>query len=108
MRTRIDGLTLSLPPRDGDLPAGRWLCSALRAAILDGRLPTGAQLPATRDLAARFRLSRGTIVAGFEQMKSEGYLTARSGSGTYVSTVLPDSPGHGRPTDAFIEAIGEP
>src|SRR6185503_12227692 len=91
MRTLSGDLALTLPSRDTRLPAGRWLCSALRAAILDGRLRPGARLPATRDLAARYRLSRGTIVAAFEQMKSEGYVTGRAGSGTYVSTVLPDS-----------------
>ena len=91
MRFRTDSVPLTLPPRSATLPAGRWLCSALRAAILDGRLRPGARLPATRDLATRYRLSRGTIVAAFEQIRSEGYITARSGSGTYVSTVLPDS-----------------
>jgi GntR family transcriptional regulator/MocR family aminotransferase len=91
MRLRTEGVPLTLPPREAALPAGRWLCSALRAAILEGRLRPGARLPATRDLATRYRLSRGTIVAAFEQIRSEGYITARSGSGTYVSTVLPDS-----------------
>jgi len=91
MRFRTDSVPLTLPPRGAAQPAGRWLCSALRAAILDGRLRPGARLPATRDLAMRYRLSRGTIVAAFEQIRSEGYITARSGSGTYVSTVLPDS-----------------
>jgi len=83
--------TLTLAPRDAAVPAARWLSGALRAAILDGRLRPGARLPATRDLAKRYRLSRGTIVTAFEQMKSEGYVTGRIGSGTYVNTVLPDA-----------------
>src|SRR5260370_40142299 len=99
MRTRIEGVDVTLPPRDAGLPAGRWLCSGLRAAILGGRLRPGARLPATRDLAARYGLSRGTVVAAFEQMKSEGSLTAQSGSGTYVSAVLPDS---------LLEVRGQP
>ncbi len=99
MRTWTEGVALTLPSREVGMPAGRWLCSALRAAILDGRLRPGARLPATRDLATRYRLSRGTIVTAFDQMKSEGYLTARSGSGTYVSTVLPDS---------LLEVRGQP
>lgn len=91
MRTRTEGVALTLPSREAGMPAGRWLCSTLRAAILDGRLRPGARLPATRDLATRYGLSRGTIVTAFDQMKSEGYVMARSGSGTYVSTILPDS-----------------
>jgi GntR family transcriptional regulator / MocR family aminotransferase len=78
-------LALRLAPRDAT-PAYRWLCSGLRAAILEGRLRPGTRLPATRDLARAYHLSRGTIVAAFEQMKSEGYVTGRIGSGTYVNT----------------------
>jgi GntR family transcriptional regulator / MocR family aminotransferase len=81
---------LTLPPR-GAAPAYRWLCSGLRSAILEGRLRPGTRLPATRDLAKACGVSRGTIVAAFEQMKAEGYVTGRLGSGTYVNTVLPDA-----------------
>jgi GntR family transcriptional regulator/MocR family aminotransferase len=91
MSRRIDCLALSLPPRSAGVSVHRWLCSALRSAILDGRLKPGSRLPATRDLASRHRLSRGTIVTAFEQMKSEGYITGRIGSGTYVNTVVPDA-----------------
>ena len=36
-------------------------------------------------------LSRGTIVSAFELLKSEGYLRGTAGSGTYVSSILPDA-----------------
>jgi GntR family transcriptional regulator / MocR family aminotransferase len=81
-------LSLPAPPARGNLY--RWLYGELRAAILDGRLRPGSRLPATRDLAAAYRLSRSTIVTAFEQLKSEGYVEGRSGSGTYVSEVLPE------------------
>jgi GntR family transcriptional regulator/MocR family aminotransferase len=81
-------LSLPSPPARGNLY--RWLYSELRTAILDGRLRPGSRLPATRDLAAAYRLSRATIVTAFEQLKSEGYVEGRSGSGTYVSRVLPE------------------
>src|SRR5262249_25013551 len=83
--------TLALNLRE---PSGgslyRWLYEQLRAAILDGRLKPGARLPATRDLAETYKLSRTTIVTAFEQLKSEGYVEGKTGSGTYVSTVLPE------------------
>lgn len=81
-------LSLPAPPARGNLY--RWLYGELRAAILDGRLRPGARLPATRDLAPAYGLSRATIVTAFEQLKSEGYVEGRSGSGTYVSQVLPE------------------
>src|SRR5262249_8588665 len=73
------------------------LCAALRQAILDGRLRPGVRLPSTRSLAHRHDLARGTIVAAFEQMKAEGYLTGRMGSGTFVAGVLPEALLHARP-----------
>ena len=90
MARRITTFTLALPLREAGVPAARWLCGALRAEILEGRLRPGARLPATRDLARQYGLSRGTIVSAFEQLKSEGYVDGSVGSGTYVSEVLPD------------------
>jgi len=81
---------LALPPRDRSISATRWLYDSIRAAILEGRLPPGARLPASRDLARRFGLARGTIVSAFEQLGAEGYLDARVGSGTRVAAVLPE------------------
>ena len=90
MARQTDTFELMLPPRDRRMPAYRWLYDALRAAILEGRLHPGARLPGTRDLAAQYGLSRGTIVSAFEQLRSEGYVDGTVGSGTYVSKVLPD------------------
>src|ERR1700733_14389539 len=82
--------TLVLLPREAGTAAFRWLYAALRAEILTGRLRPGSRLPSTRDLAAQYGLSRGTVVSAFEELKSEGYLHGSAGSGTYVSTVLPE------------------
>jgi GntR family transcriptional regulator/MocR family aminotransferase len=71
-------------------PAYRWLYRALRREILEGKLRPGTRLPATRDLAREHGLSRGTIVTAFEELKSEGYIEGSTGSGTYVSKVLPE------------------
>lgn len=81
---------LMLPPRDAAVPAYRWLYGAVRNEILEGRLRPGARLPGTRDLAAQYRLARGTIVSAFEQLESEGYVEGNVGSGTYVSKILPE------------------
>lgn len=61
-----------------------WLYDELRAAIVAGRLPRGARLPATRDLSARYGISRGVVVGVFEQLREEGYVTSRVGAGTTV------------------------
>lgn len=74
----------------------QWLCEEIRSAILDGRVRRGARLPSTRDLARRYDVSRGTVVAAFEELHSEGYLQGRVGAGTYVNTLLPEDLLHAR------------
>ncbi|MGE3888888.1 MAG: PLP-dependent aminotransferase family protein [Vicinamibacterales bacterium] len=90
MPRRSHALSLALPPHDPDVPVHRWLWTTLRDAILEGRLRPGTRLPGTRDLARQHGLARGTIVAAFDQLRAEGYLEGRRGSGTYVSRTLPD------------------
>lgn len=90
MPKRTASFELALPPQDGSLPTFRWLYSALRGQILEGRLRPGTRLPATRELARQYGLSRGTIVNAFELLKSEGYTEGTIGSGTYVSRILPE------------------
>ena len=57
----------------------------LREAIRSGRLAPGALLPSTRALAADLGVTRGVIVAAYDQLVAEGYLASRPGSGTVVN-----------------------
>ena len=102
MTTPSSDLPIVLGPSSRAKPTYRQLYAALREAILDGRLHPGVRLPSTRDLARRHHLARGTIVAAFEQMKAEGYLTGHTGSGTYVAKVLPDTLLHAGPSPRSI------
>jgi GntR family transcriptional regulator / MocR family aminotransferase len=76
---------------EGDGPLYQRLYRALRRAILDGRLPAGARLPSTRGLAVDLGLSRNAVLMAFDQLLAEGYVDGRVGSGTFVSSTLPDS-----------------
>lgn len=76
-------LPLALDP-DDPAPMPAQLAMQLRALIADGTLGVGEALPSTRALAARLRVSRGTVVEAFEQLSAEGYLEATRGSGTRV------------------------
>jgi GntR family transcriptional regulator / MocR family aminotransferase len=91
MAKETSRFALALPHREPGVGAGRWLYGAIRGAILAGRLPPGANLPSTRDLATQYGLARGTVVQAFEELKWEGYLEARVGSGTRVNPTLPES-----------------
>src|SRR3954454_18895239 len=61
---------------------------ALAAAIDDlasrGVLPAGGRLPAERSLAAGLGVSRGTVVAAYDNLVSREIVVRRHGSGTYL------------------------
>jgi GntR family transcriptional regulator/MocR family aminotransferase len=67
------------------VPLRRQLEHQLRDAIRSGRLGPGAALPPSRVLAEDLGVSRGVVVDCYSQLTTEGYLAARTGSGTHVA-----------------------
>jgi len=65
-----------------------WLVAALRSAIDDGRLHTGALLPPTRVLADDLDVSRGVVVEAYRRLAEEGLVTARTSYGTVVTAAF--------------------
>jgi GntR family transcriptional regulator / MocR family aminotransferase len=78
----IIGLEASLPE-----PMHLQLARQIKSAVLDGRLAPKARLPSSRALAAGLGISRNTALSAIEQLKAEGYLEARQGSGLYVCEI---------------------
>ena len=76
--------------RNIGVPIFRQIHDGLRRAILDGRLRPGQRIPSTRGLAADLGVSRLPVLSAYEQLLHEGYLVGRTGSGTFVSTSIPD------------------
>src|SRR5262245_9144628 len=73
------------PPRPGARNARRTRYAQLRDATVEGRLPPGLRLPASRELARALGVSRNTAVAIYDLLASEGYLVSRVGSGVFVA-----------------------
>ncbi|PWT77224.1 MAG: PLP-dependent aminotransferase family protein [Chloroflexi bacterium] len=89
--TLRSGLTSVIPLAAAtDIPLRRQLYQGLRRAIVSHQLVGGTRLPSSRALAAELRLSRTTVVEAYQQLLLEGYLEGRRGSGTYVSSTIPD------------------
>jgi GntR family transcriptional regulator / MocR family aminotransferase len=83
-------LFVEFEPRRGALR--RNLCEALRAAIQQGRLSAGMQLPSSRGLAAELAVSRGVVTDAYDQLVSEGYIAVRPRSGHVVASVASSPP----------------
>jgi GntR family transcriptional regulator/MocR family aminotransferase len=69
--------------------------TALRDAVRVGRLGPGTRLPSSRALAADLGLARNTVAEVYTQLVAEGWLTARTGSGTTVAERRAADPGPG-------------
>lgn len=60
------------------------LARQLRDAITDGTLAPGERLPSGPTLASDLGISRATVQQALRQLKADGLVTSRSGSGVFV------------------------
>src|SRR5213083_527823 len=65
-------------------PAYVALARALRLLVLDGRLPLRTRLPGERELAEALGVSRTTATAAYAELREEGFLASRRGSGSWT------------------------
>jgi GntR family transcriptional regulator/MocR family aminotransferase len=66
------------------------IAGQLRQLILLGTLSPGARLPSTRALSRDLGVARNVVIAACAQLVAEGYLEARTGSGTRVAITRPE------------------
>lgn len=97
--------------RGSETPLPAQLAAAIRRGIDAGAMRPGEALPATRALAGQLGVARGVVVAAYEQLTAEGYLSAVQGRGTQVNPelalVAAASPGED-PGEALPEPEPEP
>ncbi|MGV2907403.1 GntR family transcriptional regulator, partial [Achromobacter sp. AGC25] len=63
--------SLDLPqesPREGESKQS-WVYRQIQERILKGALASGARLPSTRSLSQRWRVSRSTVEAAYDQLR---------------------------------------
>lgn len=83
--------TLHLPvDRSSGVPIHRQVYQGFRRAILDGLLRPGQRVPSSRALALDLAVSRLPVLTAYDHLLHEGYLEGRVGSGTFVSSAIPD------------------
>lgn len=69
---------------DGGRPRYEALANRIADLVAAGELPAGERLPSERRLATAVGISRGTVIAAYEQLRSRGIVETRHGSGTIV------------------------
>jgi GntR family transcriptional regulator / MocR family aminotransferase len=65
----------------------------LRSAIQQGRLASGTVLPPSRTMARDLGVARSVVVAAYEHLATDGYLSGRQGSGTQVMPIAQTASG---------------
>ncbi|MGZ9712422.1 MocR-like pyridoxine biosynthesis transcription factor PdxR [Glaciimonas sp. GNP009] len=94
--TPKSGLSSGSSTSSAGAPLNRQIYQAIREAILAQLLPSGLQLPSSRDLARELAISRNTVTYAYEQLIAEGYLETRAGSGTFIADTTPNQIPGGR------------
>lgn len=78
--------TFTVPlDRHSEEPLYRQLIRHIKLQIDSGQLPTGTRLPASRELAEQISISRISVVNAYAELRTEGYLSAHAGRGTFVN-----------------------
>ncbi|MDQ2845207.1 MAG: PLP-dependent aminotransferase family protein [Actinomycetota bacterium] len=91
-RIAAAGLARRLDSDSGDGPAYRRLAGQIRTAALDGRLTNGVGLPSERELALAIKVSRTTVAAAYQQLRDDGWLSSRRGSGSRLTIPREQAP----------------
>ena len=65
-------------------PTAKDIAAYYRQLIADGELPPSSQLPAARSLAKKLGVATMTVQGAYTQLRADGLVESRQGSGTYV------------------------
>lgn len=72
-------------------PLYKVIADDLRTAITTREYPVGAMLPTELELCARYAVSRYTVRAALRELREQGLVTMRRGSGTRVTSLTPET-----------------
>nr|WP_272905241.1 PLP-dependent aminotransferase family protein [Sediminivirga luteola] len=70
--------------RASPTPLAAQIAAGIRSLVSAGTLTADQPVPSSRALAAQLGVARGTVVAAYDQLISEGYLVSRPGGATRV------------------------
>lgn len=71
--------------QNSDIPIYQQIANQFKEEILSGKLKQGEYLPSIRGLAKDLRISVITTMKAYEELASQGLVTAVQGKGYYVN-----------------------
>jgi GntR family transcriptional regulator/MocR family aminotransferase len=90
--------------RGSGTPLHQQVYEAYRGAILRGDLQPGQKIPSSRELASEIQVSRFPVLHAYAQLLAEGYFESHVGSGTFISTALPEQMTLSKPAGGELDA----
>ena len=92
MRSTSTSPIIALIPLDeaSSEPLHAQIYRHMRELIRSQRLEPGTRLPSTRTLSEELSVSRTTVLTAFASLLAEGYISGRTGAGTFVAASIPD------------------
>lgn len=75
--------------KTSDTPIFLQITNAIIREIQKGIFMPGIKLPGTRYIAEHLQIHRKTVVAAFEELSAQGWLTTIPSKGTFISNKLP-------------------
>jgi len=74
------------PPAPAFSPLYQQIKALILESLQSGEWKPGESIPSEMDLAARFRVSQGTVRKAIDELAAENLLLRRQGKGTFVAT----------------------
>ncbi|MDF2671563.1 MAG: GntR family transcriptional regulator [Paenibacillus sp.] len=73
------------PDRKSSKPLYHQIADYIERRIAYGEFPPGSLLPSERKFASQLEVNRSTVVQAYDQLRAQGLIEGRTGSGTRVS-----------------------
>jgi GntR family transcriptional regulator len=86
MRSTMNTPTLAEPATPSFSPLYQQIKSLILQSLQAGEWKPGEPIPSEIELAARFRVSQGTVRKAIDELAAENLVVRRQGKGTFVAT----------------------
>ena len=100
-------LAVFLDQKSGE-PVYLQIAHALMREIHRGRLKPGDALPGYRSLAEQLAVSRNTVMAAYQELKSEGFITSAPGADMpkrLIPSAMPSRPTYGAHVELTVASM---